>query len=121
MGGCLIGICIAAFQAMPHLDPSLAPGAGDRLPGRADHHFLVFGRVVVFLMDATAWRRSRPRLAVLGSLLMTVLGLKSAMPPIARQRPLNRPPPALCRSGAVEPKPRLPQAAGIGYNRPWLP
>ncbi len=39
IGGYLIGVCVAVFQALPQLIPGLAPGAGHRLSGRA-HNLL---------------------------------------------------------------------------------
>jgi len=80
IGGYLIGICIAVFQAMPQLDPVwrllLITGFLGGLTTFSTFSaevvgFLTAERYALALGTATAH--------VAGSLLMTVLGIKSAM------------------------------------------
>lgn len=79
VGGYLIGVCIAAFQAMPHLDPVwrllLITGFLGGLTTFSSFSaevvsFMLEERYVLALMTATAH--------VAGSLLMTAAGIKSA-------------------------------------------
>ena len=79
VGGYLIGVCIAVFQAMPHLDPVwrllLITGFLGGLTTFSSFSaevvsFMLEERYVLALMTATAH--------VAGSLLMTAAGIKSA-------------------------------------------
>ena len=79
IGGYLIGVCIATFQAMPQLDPVwrllLITGFLGGLTTFSSFSaevvgFLLAERYVLALGTATAH--------VAGSLLMTILGIKSA-------------------------------------------
>lgn len=79
IGGYLIGLCIAAFQAMPQLDPLwrllLVTGFLGGLTTFSSFSaevvaFLMQERYALALLTATAH--------VVGSLTMTVLGIKSA-------------------------------------------
>ena len=79
IGGYLIGVCIAAFQAMPQLDPVwrllLITGFLGGLTTFSSFSaevvgFLMAERYTLALTTATAH--------VAGSLLMTVLGIKTA-------------------------------------------
>lgn len=80
IGGYLIGICIAVFQAMPQLDPVwrllLITGFLGGLTTFSTFSaevvgFLMAGRYTLALGTATAH--------VAGSLIITILGIKSAM------------------------------------------
>ena len=80
IGGYLIGICIAVFQAMPQLDPMwrllLITGFLGGLTTFSTFSaevvgFLMAGRYALALGTATAH--------VAGSLLMTIFGIKSAL------------------------------------------
>jgi CrcB protein len=80
IGGYVIGVCIAAFQSMPHLDPFwrllLITGF---LGGLTT--FSSFSAEVVGLLMEERYPLALATAAVhvLGSLLMTVLGIKSAL------------------------------------------
>ena len=80
VGGYLIGVCIAVFQTMPHLDPVwrllLITGFLGGLTTFSSFSaevvsFMLQERYVLALMTATAH--------VAGSLIMTAVGIKSAM------------------------------------------
>lgn len=80
VGGYLIGVCIAVFQAMPQLDPVwrllLVTGFLGGLTTFSSFSaevvsFMMEERYVLALLTATAH--------VVGSLIMTVAGIKSAM------------------------------------------
>lgn len=84
IGGYLIGICIAAFQAMPHLDPVWRLALVTGFLGGLTTFSSFSAEVVIFLMDARYGLAAfTATVHVLGSLLMTVAGLKSAMLVIA--------------------------------------
>ena len=79
IGGYLIGICIALFQAMPQLDPLWRLLLITGFLGGLTTFSTFSAEVIGFLMA----ERYAPALAtatahVAGSLLMTVLGIKSA-------------------------------------------
>ena len=79
MGGYLIGVCIAAFQAMPQLDPVWRLLIITGFLGGLTTFSSFSAEVVGFLMTeryAAAVGTATAHLA--GSLLMTVLGIKSA-------------------------------------------
>ena len=80
IGGYLIGICIAAFQAMPHLDPVWRLALVTGFLGGLTTFSSFSAEVVIFLMDARYGLAALTAMVhVLGSLLLTVAGLKSAM------------------------------------------
>ena len=80
IGGYLIGVCIAAFQAMPHLDPVWRLALVTGFLGGLTTFSSFSAEVVTFLIDARYGLAAvTATLHVLGSLLMTVAGLKSAM------------------------------------------
>ena len=80
IGGYLVGICIAVFQSMPQLDPVWRLLLITGFLGGLTTFSSFSAEVVSFLMA----ERYAPALLtatghVLGSLLMTVAGIKSAM------------------------------------------
>lgn len=80
IGGYLIGICIAVFQAMPQLDPVWRLALVTGFLGGLTTFSSFSAEVVIFLMDARyGLAVLTATVHVLGSLLMTVAGLKSAM------------------------------------------
>ena len=80
VGGYLIGICLAAFQAMPQLDPFWRLLLVTGFLGGLTTFSTFSAEVVVFVMEARyGLAVGTALLHVLGSLLMTVAGLKSAM------------------------------------------
>ena len=80
IGGYLIGICIAVFQAMPQLDPVWRLALVTGFLGGLTTFSSFSAEVVIFLMDARYGLAAlTATVHVLGSLLMTVAGLKSAM------------------------------------------
>jgi len=80
IGGYLIGICIAVFQAMPQLDPVWRLALVTGFLGGLTTFSCFSAEVVIFLMDARYGLAAlTATVHVLGSLLMTVAGLKSAM------------------------------------------
>jgi CrcB protein len=79
IGGYLIGICIATFQAMPDLDPFWRLLLVTGFLGGLTTFSSFSAEVVVFLMEARYGLAVVTATAhVLGSLAMTVLGIKSA-------------------------------------------
>ena len=79
MGGYLIGVCIAAFQAMPQLDPVWRLLIITGFLGGLTTFSSFSAEVVSFLMtERYAAAIGTATAHVAGSLLMTVLGLKSA-------------------------------------------
>jgi CrcB protein len=80
IGGYLIGVCIATFQAMPHLDPFWRLLLVTGFLGGLTTFSSFSAEVVVFLMEARYGLAVVTATAhVLGSLLMTVAGVKSAV------------------------------------------
>lgn len=80
IGGFLIGVCIAAFEAMPNLDPVWRLALVTGFLGGLTTFSSFSAEVVIFLMDARyGLAAATATVHVLGSLLMTVAGLKSAM------------------------------------------
>jgi CrcB protein len=80
IGGYLIGICIATLQAMPHLDPFWRLLLVTGFLGGLTTFSSFSAEVVVFLMEARYGLAVVTATAhVLGSLLMTVAGVKSAV------------------------------------------
>ena len=79
IGGYLIGVCIAVFQSMPHLDPFwrllLITGFLGGLTTFSSFSAEVVG---VLMQQRYALALGTAGLHVMGSLLMTVAGIKSA-------------------------------------------
>ncbi len=122
IGGYLIGVCVTAFQAMPHLDPVWRLALVTGFLGGLTTFSSFSAEVVIFLMDALRPGGSHGHGARAGFAADDGGGTEVRHVPDRRQRaeaPVN---PGLCRSAAVRQNPwLLPQAAGIGHNRPWLP
>lgn len=79
IGGYLIGICIAVFQSMPQLDPVWRLLLVTGFLGGLTTFSSFSGEVVSFLMQARyGLALGTAALHVLGSLLLTVAGIKSA-------------------------------------------
>ena len=80
IGGYLIGVCIAVFQAMPQLDPVWRLLLVTGFLGGLTTFSSFSAEVVVFLMEARYGLAVVTAAAhVIGSLLMTVAGVKSAV------------------------------------------
>jgi fluoride exporter len=80
IGGYLIGVAIAVFQSMPQLDPVWRLLLITGFLGGLTTFSSFSAEVVNFLMEERyGLAISTALLHVLGSLLMTVLGLKTAM------------------------------------------
>ena len=80
VGGYLIGICIAAFQGMPQLDPVWRLLIVTGFLGGLTTFSSFSAEVVIFLMEARYGLAVFTGLAhVAGSLLMTVAGVKTAV------------------------------------------
>ena len=85
IGGYLIGICIAVFQALPQLDPVWKLLLVTGFLGGLTTFSSFSAEVVIFLTQARyALAFGTALLHVGGSLLMTIAGLKSAAYFIAR-------------------------------------
>lgn len=79
IGGYLIGICIAVFQAMPQLDPVWRLLLITGFLGGLTTFSTFSAEVVGFLMaERYALALGTATAHVAGSLLMTILGIKSA-------------------------------------------
>lgn len=80
IGGYLIGICIAVFQSLPQLDPVWRLALVTGFLGGLTTFSSFSGEVVNFLMQARyGMALVTALLHVLGSLLLTVAGIKTAM------------------------------------------
>ena len=80
VGGYLIGTCIAIFESMPQLDPVWRLGLVTGFLGGLTTFSAFSAEVVIYLMDARyGLAVFTAVLHVLGSLLMTAAGLKTAM------------------------------------------
>ena len=80
IGGYLIGLCIAVFQAMPQLDPVWRLLLITGFLGGLTTFSSFSAEVVAFLMaERYALALGTAALHVLGSLLLTVAGIKTAM------------------------------------------
>lgn len=80
VGGYLIGACIAIFESMPQLDPVWRLGLVTGFLGGLTTFSAFSAEVVIYLMDARyGLAVFTAVLHVLGSLLMTAVGLKTAM------------------------------------------
>lgn len=80
IGGYLIGVCIAAFQSMPHLDPVWRLMLVTGFLGGLTTFSSFSAEVVTFLMEERyGLALATASVHVLGSLLMTALGIKTAL------------------------------------------
>ena len=80
IGGYLIGVCIAAFQSTPQLDPVWRMLLVTGFLGGLTTFSSFSSEVIIFVMEARYGLALVTTAAhVLGSLLMTVAGIKSAM------------------------------------------
>lgn len=80
IGGYLIGVCIAVFQSMPQLDPVWRLLLVTGFLGGLTTFSTFSAEVVIYLMEERyGLAGGTAALHVLGSLLMTVAGIKSAM------------------------------------------
>lgn len=80
IGGYLIGVCIAVFQSMPQLDPVWRLLLVTGFLGGLTTFSTFSAEVVIYLMEERyGLAVGTAALHVLGSLLMTVAGVKSAM------------------------------------------
>ena len=80
IGGYLIGVCLAVFESMPQLDPAWRLLLVTGFLGGLTTFSSFSAEVVVFLMEARYGLAVATATAhVIGSLLMTVVGVKSTM------------------------------------------
>ena len=80
IGGYLIGVCIAVFQSMPQLDPFWRLLLVTGFLGGLTTFSTFSAEVVIYLMEARyGLALLTALLHVLGALLMTVAGIKSAI------------------------------------------
>jgi len=80
IGGYLIGVCVAAFQALPHLDPAWRLALITGFLG-ALTTFSSFSAEVITMLVQQRYLLATGTVALhlFGSLLMTVLGLQSML------------------------------------------
>ena len=80
IGGYLIGVCIAVFQSMPQIDPVWRLLLVTGFLGGLTTFSTFSAEVVIYLMQARyGLAVGTVLLHVLGSLLMTLAGIKTAM------------------------------------------
>jgi CrcB protein len=80
MGGYLIGICLAVFQSLPQLDPVWRLMLVTGFLGGLTTFSAFSAEVVTFLLEERyGLALGTAALHVLGSLLLTVLGIKTAL------------------------------------------
>ncbi|MBX3657668.1 MAG: fluoride efflux transporter CrcB [Ramlibacter sp.] len=80
LGAYLIGVCVAVFQALPHLDPAWRLALVTGLLGALTTFSSFSAEVVGMLMQQRyALAGVTALLHLAGSLALTLLGLKSAM------------------------------------------
>lgn len=80
IGGYLIGLCIATFQSMPELDPVWRLMLVTGFLGGLTTFSTFSAEVVIYLMEERyGLAASTALLHVMGSLLMTAAGVKTAM------------------------------------------
>ncbi|WP_341919197.1 fluoride efflux transporter CrcB [Polaromonas sp. YR568] len=80
IGGYLIGICLAIFQSLPQLDPVWRLMLVTGFLGGLTTFSSFSAEVVTFLLEERyGLALGTAALHVLGSLLMTVLGIKTAL------------------------------------------
>lgn len=88
LGGYLIGVCIAIFQSLPHLDPVWRLMLVTGFLGALTTFSTFSAEVVVYLMEARyGLALSTTLVHLLGSLLMTAAGIKTALFFMAAQTP----------------------------------
>jgi len=80
IGGYLVGVCLAIFQSLPQLDPVWRLMLVTGFLGGLTTFSSFSAEVVVFLMEERyGLAVGAAALHVLGSLLMTVVGIKTAL------------------------------------------
>lgn len=80
IGGYLIGVCLAVFESMPQLDPAWRLLLVTGFLGGLTTFSSFSAEVVLFLMEARYGLAVATAMGhVIGSLLMTVVGVKSTM------------------------------------------
>ena len=80
VGGYLIGICVAVFQAMPQLDPVWRLALVTGFLGGLTTFSSFSAEVVGFLMEERyTLALATAAVHVVGSLILTVLGIRSAL------------------------------------------
>lgn len=80
VGGYLIGVCVAVFNAMPTLDPVWRLALVTGFLGALTTFSSFSAEVVTMLQESRyALALATAALHLLGSLLLTLLGIKSAM------------------------------------------
>jgi len=80
IGGYLIGVCIAVFQSLPQLDPVWRLMLVTGFLGGLTTFSSFSAEVVVFLMEERyGLALGTAALHVLGSLFLTLIGIKSAL------------------------------------------
>jgi CrcB protein len=80
IGGYLIGVCLAIFQSLPQLDPVWRLMLVTGFLGGLTTFSSFSAEVVTFLMEERyGLALGTAALHVLGSLLMTVIGIKTAL------------------------------------------
>ena len=78
VGGYLVGVCVAAFQALPHLDPAWRLALITGFLGALTTFSSFSAEVIAMLMQQRyLLATGTVALHLFGSLLMTVLGLQS--------------------------------------------
>jgi len=78
VGGYLVGVCVAAFQALPHLDPVWRLALVTGFLGALTTFSSFSAEVITMLMQQRyLLATGTVALHLFGSLLMTVLGLQS--------------------------------------------
>ena len=86
VGGYLIGVCIAVFQSLPHLDPVWRLMLVTGFLGALTTFSTFSAEVVVYLMEARYGLAASTTLVhLLGSLLMTAAGIKTVVFVMAAQ------------------------------------
>ncbi len=79
IGGYLVGVCVAVFQALPHLDPVWRLALVTGFLGALTTFSSFSAEVVGMLMQQRYWLAGVTALLHLaGSLVLTVAGMKSA-------------------------------------------
>lgn len=79
IGGYLVGVCVAVFQALPHLDPAWRLALVTGFLGALTTFSSFSAEVVGMLMQQRYWLAGVTALLHLaGSLVLTVAGMKSA-------------------------------------------
>ena len=85
VGGYLVGICVAVFQALPQLDPTWRLLLVTGFLGALTTFSSFSAEVVAMLQQARyAWALGTAGLHLFGSLLLTIAGIKSVEFVLAR-------------------------------------